>query len=387
MAEVKTQICPLPWTHLFVLPDGNILPCCAWDFGDSFGNLNFASADKILNGKKYQKLRNDLSSGIIPKSCQQCYKFDKDGISSYKQRSTLLLTPILDSIAFDKSIVDPSDTRFLDIRFSNKCNLQCVMCNADASSAIHFANTGNRKITSFLNSNSSVMSFLDNVPEPILINFAGGEPLIMPEHYQTLDYYIDRGIADRISLKYNTNLTTLSWGGKSLSKYWDKFKDVTVGISLDHFGKRLEYIRFPINAASVEENLTKIKSFERTTCFVAVSVSVFNVFDLVQIYDWYTSRGLKVIMNPVYDPLDLSIRSLPHEIKESLVLKYKDLQFCDRIVSILKSSDHFSNPNFANDFNAKISFIDTQRKHKFADVFTTSFEWLKSSVQVSHLGI
>ena len=43
------------------------------------------------------------------------------------------------------------------------------------------------------------------------IYFAGGEPLLMEEHYRILNRLVDDGRTEEVTLKYNTNFSTMAY--------------------------------------------------------------------------------------------------------------------------------------------------------------------------------
>ena len=60
--------CYLPWTSLYMDPEGRARPCC------EAAHTSMRSFDKnilnTLNNPKYMQLRKDLANGIKNKECQ-----------------------------------------------------------------------------------------------------------------------------------------------------------------------------------------------------------------------------------------------------------------------------------------------------------------------------
>ncbi|MDH5216074.1 MAG: radical SAM protein [Gammaproteobacteria bacterium] len=75
-ATIESQIsentfrCLLPWSHVYVSPNGDVAPCCF--FNKKMGNLLTDSSDEIWNNNSYQVLRNDIESGNYPMPCLSC---------------------------------------------------------------------------------------------------------------------------------------------------------------------------------------------------------------------------------------------------------------------------------------------------------------------------
>ena len=68
--------------------------------------------------------------------------------------------------------------------------------------------------------------------------FAGGEALIIDEHYELLEECIKRGHAKNIELRYNSN--AVEWRD-DLFDLWDEFKRVRFHYSIDALGEQNDY--------------------------------------------------------------------------------------------------------------------------------------------------
>jgi hypothetical protein len=196
--------------------------------------------------------------------------------------------------------------------------------------------------------------FFDEVlPNVRVINFIGGEPLVVEEHYAWLEHIIDQGWSKHIELHYNTNATTIP---DRLLKIWDKFKGVVLSLSIDAIGDLAHYVRFPTKWRVIERNMTKLAEFSRTRTGVKVhthvTLSLMNLHDLPNILQWcqdqYTSwnyewdwgvHGYQNCLphfNIVDHPQHLHICNLPDERKvlmntmlEEQHLKFKNADLRD----------------------------------------------------------
>ena len=145
----------------------------------------------------------------------------------------------------------------------------------------------------------------------------------LPSHWKLIEK-IPNDHAKHITLYYDTNLTELRYKGKSIFDYVDKFQDIRLGISADHYGDKEAWIRYPKDIKKFEANLREAKSIIKG---INVTVSLLNVFDLYDIKDYYWSNfGIKTtFQNIVRGPQFLSVRNLDEKIKQELIEKYKDL--------------------------------------------------------------
>ena len=68
--------------------------------------------------------------------------------------------------------------------------------------------------------------------------FTGGEPTINQKHRELLDLIIERGVADRVTLEYNTNMAGIP---SKVFEQWKHFKYVQIGMSIDGIYEHLTY--------------------------------------------------------------------------------------------------------------------------------------------------
>jgi len=64
--------CDYVWNRIHVTIKGDLKFCCFWTEGEA-GNLATDDPVAVWNGPAWAKLRNDLASGIKPKSCEGCH--------------------------------------------------------------------------------------------------------------------------------------------------------------------------------------------------------------------------------------------------------------------------------------------------------------------------
>jgi sulfatase maturation enzyme AslB (radical SAM superfamily) len=159
---------------------------------------------------------------------------------------------------------------------------------------------------------------LDHVEQ---IYFAGGEPLMMAEHYNILDELERRGRFD-VRLIYNTNFTHTRLKDRSVFDYWKKFKSVSVGASLDAMGARAEYIRKGTVWATVEQNRRDMMAIcPDVDFYISPTLSIMNALHLPDFHRAWVEAGL-------IRPQDLNINILqdpPHYRVDIATATYKQL--------------------------------------------------------------
>ena len=224
--------------------------------------------------------------------------------------------------------------------FGNYCNLSCVMCNPWNSTTrakdlkdtdtyklitegygdYYYENLDYKTYESFKNSIVKNIHLIDR----FLIT--GGEPLQMPKLWQFLLEDIPDEHAKNIRLIFDTNLTKLDFKKKYVfDDLVKKYKIVWLNVSCDNIQNRLEFVRYPIDVDSFENNLF---TYNRYINNIQICVSTLNVLDLDKIYDYYKKNfNLKVTsLSYVQGPMILSVRNFKDEVKQQLREKYSYLE-------------------------------------------------------------
>lgn len=338
--------CILPWLHLNVQPNGDIYPCCMAPYGDNIGNTSTHTLEEIWNGPEMNMIRKQMMRGDRPHLCQRCFLIEDNGLNSprfthndyFKNR----ITEVLDDTNPDTGEVKDFKLRYWDFRWSNICNFKCRMCGVYSSSKwhqeaveLHGDNTAipSKGILEF-NSNgkenvfAQVDKFINDVEE---IYFAGGEPLVMEEHYLILEKLIAAGRTD-VRLRYNTNFSHLKFKKWDLFAMWQKFLDDPKGqiqlfASLDAVGELAEVIRDGTKWSKVYQNIKRCQETDIKIYF-SPTISILNMFFIEELID--VAAELKIdrdkvnVNNLLTTPDCYDIRLLPDYLKEELLDKLRD---------------------------------------------------------------
>ena len=132
LAEKQDTFCVLPWMHLYIGTDGNVLPCCVADHQYPMGNIEKHSIDTIAKSTAFTQLRHNMLSGQRSKECSRCYAQEDAGIPSLRIGHNTRWH----NIKIDRVNIDQFEPVYFDIRLNNICNLKCRMCSGYFSSAI-----------------------------------------------------------------------------------------------------------------------------------------------------------------------------------------------------------------------------------------------------------
>jgi hypothetical protein len=133
---------------------------------------------------------------------------------------------------------------------------------------------------------------LPHIPHLEQVYFAGGEPLIMKEHYFMLEKLIELGKTD-IRLQYNTNFSEMRYKDKHVFDYWKHFKNVSVGASLDGMGPQAELIRSGTDwNQTVSNRIEMKKAVPHVDFYVSATISSMNVLHVLDFHRDWVDQGL-----------------------------------------------------------------------------------------------
>jgi radical SAM protein with 4Fe4S-binding SPASM domain len=326
LLERNPAFCMAPWMHLHVLAEGHVTPCC--ESRQQLGNINTQSFDEIWNGAAMAAVRGQMLRGERVTGCQKCYDREDSGVASprqsYNENRRHLFDRVVDSRVDGRA--PHAEPVTWDIRFSNICNFRCRSC-WHGSSSRWFADgvaigvtAGDQAIIHGVEDADALFVQLDSfLPHLEEVYFAGGEPLMMEEHYRLLDLLIERGRVD-VALSYNTNLSVLSYKERDVLELWNRFSKVKVAASIDASGARGELMRKEQNWRETVENARRVRAGCPHVQFsTETTVSIFNILHLPALFRELGALDFVSVermgMHILQDPPFYNIRILPRRWK------------------------------------------------------------------------
>lgn len=383
-----STFCILPWAHLHVDPKGNVLPCCVGDPSQPLGSIVTQEVNDIINGDAAKQLRKNLLSGVRDTKCNYCYQIEDQGQTSPRQATNSSLNDKYQSYV-DNTNPDGSIEKFqpyyIDIRPSNICNLKCRWCSEYYSSAIEYETNslqGKTHIPITKDDRAVVFEKIKDYLKTITkIYFAGGEPLLMNDHYRILDELLRIGHT-KVFIHYSTNLTNLYFKDKCITDYWNQLKNVFVNASLDAEGRAAEYIRDGTVWANIENNIRTIQKesphvkiriystlgFMNTDSLIALQKSLIEHFNIAPEH-----MNIGILMNPGHQ----NLRTLPVHHKKRLANNItKHLDWLSTVNNSQSLTDQWKNiidymfGETDIQLNMKLfTDLDTIRQQSFINVF------------------
>jgi organic radical activating enzyme len=307
------------------------------------GNTKENTLEDVWNGFAMTNIRKKMFKGERPFLCNRCYLMDDNMVESPRVSMTGKFLSQVPEMIKNTDINTGHNKDFMlkywDFRFSNICNFKCRMCGTFASSkwsedenAIH-GNTNNTGLMNFrTESKEDIMIYVDKFINDVQeIYFAGGEPLIMDEHYIILEKLINVGRTD-ITLRYNTNFSHIKFKKWDLLKLWSPFIKNPKGrielfASLDATEKTAEIIRHGTVWRDIYNNIEASMKLG-VDIFVSPTISILNAFHLTELFDTIMELEIMpehiVYNNLLTDSQCFDIRILPEDLKEDLTNMLED---------------------------------------------------------------
>ena len=362
--------CIYPWIHLHAYPTGEAYPCCHAEMANPVGNCRTQTLAEIWQGDAMSQLRDNMLSEQESPACARCYEQEAAGFFSGRRSANKH-----HGHHIKKLESNPFEMTYWDIRFSNLCNLRCRSCGHIFSSQWYqdqaaLAGPEWRRTHQVLNYAGrteidmweQLLPHIDYVEQ---IYFAGGEPLLMEEHYRILDELERRGRFD-VRLIYNTNFTHTDLRGRSVFDYWRKFESVSVGASLDAMGDRAEYIRKGTVWSTVEQNRRDMLEIcPQVDFYISPTLSIMNAWHLPDFHRTWVQAGLikaqDLNVNILQDPAHYRIDIAPASVKKQLTDLYQ------QHMAWLEPQDHLRRATVG--FQSAINFMNAQDNSKLIEKF------------------
>ncbi len=328
--NIPSTYCSAAFRQIYSDNAGRYRLCCHATVHPSlakYSSLNTTPFEYFLSDEM-EDIRQDMFEGKPIAGCEGCYKLEERGHESWRQWKYNTIYPVIYNV----------EKVALKLRiFGSFCNLGCYMCYPYNSSTrrIHMKNIdipfpGENAVRNLSSGKyeNVIDDIIDNIELVDYMNITGGEPLQLPRLYEFLARIPDKN-AKNITLSFDTNLSELEFRGHTVYDIIAKFKKVQLGVSCDHYGDRLAWIRYPLDVARFENNLQLVKDNINN---INVTVSLLNIDSIDDIIKYYSEFNVTVY-GIVCTPEMISIRNLPDSLKAYYLLKYDKY---DMVVQELK---------------------------------------------------
>jgi MoaA/NifB/PqqE/SkfB family radical SAM enzyme len=386
----------LPWISIETSPMGTSRPCCLAhdEITDELGkkyDLNETNLETIYHSKYMQRLRKQFREGEKPATCNRCWDEEAAGRDSKRIHSQVRLKELYQQV--DWANDDPDQLWFVDLKLGNICNLKCRICGSWSSSS--WATEEMAYLPKDVNKKSHIAytwlkqgawprkteTFWDNMrnlmPNIKYIEFTGGEPWMIQEHFDLLQFAVDEGYSKKIDIHYNTNATQTPLPH---TKMWSQFGRVDIAFSVDNVGARFEYERYGAKWNEANENIdrthfAKTEFAPNITTQLCFTINIQNVYYLDELLAWADTKPWgSVYFNMLHSPSHMSIQYMTPAAKELVINKLKTTfwtnnKYQQEIDNVIKFIENGPGSDGA-EFLRQMRQTDTYRKQSLTDTHT-----------------
>jgi MoaA/NifB/PqqE/SkfB family radical SAM enzyme len=333
------SFCVSPFVQLHVTTRGTTGPCCLHDEpmrdAGQLVQLTTHTLAQAWRSTGMEQLRAAFLNGERPPTCARCWDAESHGFRSRRTWTN-------ESPEFRAK---PGETpgartslRLLSLHLGNRCNLKCRTCGPNESSFwVEEQRALGRALprlagheppppeTEWVKSFARHVDQLDELlPELQWLEFLGGEPMLIEEHFAVLRRCVETGHASHITLRYTTNGTIVP---AALAELVSHFRQVSLGVSLDAIGPRFEYLRHPARWANLERNLDRLRQLPRIELSAQAVLSAYNAWHLPDLIAYLRAAKLRLVISPMGHPEDLHPGVLPPTLREEIVARLRSLTF------------------------------------------------------------
>jgi len=398
----KGGFCSLPFVQYSTYNGGRYRLCCMAQEPEQTIDQEKLGIAGTWNHDYLKDVRQRLTAGEWLPECVECQRLERNGIVSSRQWENQQWADVIDEVVATASVNDWEVEQPLqfDFRLGNMCNLQCQMCNKEASHLVSverarmvksglganhpdwYDNIADKK-QALLQPGIDWTSFKDMLKKARKIKIIGGEPTVAPDMFRLLDTAVYSGDASHIELSFYTNITNMQdrW-----LEQLGKFERVIVNCSLEGMEEMNDYLRPPSKWDSVWKNFDKLVKYSNTKAGKNIKVRVTTVnqitnalhivpfWRMMHQYQMEHDRGIAMSTNQLIEPNYYSMQYAPQWLRD------EQRKQIEEFLNEIGNSPHFTDYQeplleviaFANDpdhtYNPAImqQYVDiTQRYDQF----------------------
>jgi hypothetical protein len=342
--------CEFPWyTYSIDVGFGWWRSCPRADY-KKLNDLNFFNHAELIDQRK--SLRNNIQHP----TCIRCWDAENSNAISYRQ--AMGRDKMHKSIDQDFLKVP----EMLEIKFSNLCNLKCIMCSSNCSSLWEQdVPIGEEQFGKYRGDEVSkkILEFADTHYKDIKeFGLFGGEPVITKEFDQLFDLILSKPLSDGIKIiSFSTNMYFSEY---FRTKFEDKIQalldrghEFFLRFSIDGVHEQGEYVRTGLKWNVFEKNLDSFMqrfqdhpNMKRLRCNIALNVT--NIVYLDTILNFLENKKYRNYIphyNYVGKPDYFYIKSYGSRLQKAIeIIKTQDYgefaKYKDYVIKLANSMSH-----------------------------------------------
>ena len=300
--------CTAPWTSLNIDQTGRVSPCM--HRYDSVGNIKEKTIQEVIRGPILTDIRKHMARGEWHHGCNWCKQLEETtGASGRTVRHAKLET----LAAIENDPVNFFELEHIVINWSNLCNLTCVYCNVETSTA--WQSIKGIPINHVKNEHPDLIELAREYGHTIVgLTLGGGEPLLQKGLLDFL-HCLD---PEQVRVLVTTNLS-IDLANNPIYNELRTWPVVDWQISFDNASKdKFEYVRDGATWDKFINNICLMKQHNQHV-IAHPAYSIYCAFDLMEYYDFCVDTNLDLFWCELIHPWDLDIRRYPKSIRQQAI--------------------------------------------------------------------
>lgn len=362
-------LCPLPWHHIAIRPNGRVYPCCYFRHDNVPTEFNLQDKN-VFNHPFLLNIRDKISEGEPVSGCKQCYQNEKN---SGKSMRLEVLENSKKTLGKPFTIPTEPSLVYIDLALSNVCNNKCRMCGPELSTNWYpDAKMLDIPIPKGVIENTDPLANID-VSQLAHIKLIGGEPMLEQEKFIKI---LEKCYLPGLSIFLTTNVTTLPQ--MELMKLFSACKQVKISCSIDAYGILNDFLRKGSKWEEVDKNLKwYADNFENV--LVHSVISIYNINCIEQLYEYITSTypNVRFEFIMIDGPDWIKPCNLPVDVKDKIMKKINAFTHEDIINFRPMVYDHLTRPGSFDKFKEMDLKLNKIRNEHWKDANPELYEMLK----------
>lgn len=304
MITQSPTFCPAPWTSLNIDQTGRVMPC--FHTGYELGNIKRIPIQQVLVDNPLRDLRQTMARGEWHNACAWCKRLEETTGTS--GRTVRHADP--DTLAAIDQDIEFFKLEHLVVNWSNLCNLTCVYCNPETSTA--WQSVKRIPINHVKNKHDDLIELAQTQGHNIQgLSLGGGEPLLQ----KGLDKFLNYINPDKVRVMVTTNLS-MNLLTNPIYQMLKDWPSVDWMISFDNADKeKFEYVR---DGASWEQFVKNLRQMKKDNQQVKAhpAYSIYCALDLEEYYDFCDQENLSIFWCEINHPEALDMRRQPMALRQ-----------------------------------------------------------------------
>ncbi len=309
----RKKLCYAPYSSLFFSRAGFMSPCYA-TYSEKSDLWPETSINDAWFKGEISKIREHMSANDLDYACAFCKPL------FISQNFGSLLPNKYESYSFSKS----KFPQIMEFELSNRCNLECIMCDGNLSSAIR-KNRDKLPPLKEVYDQHFVTELEPFIPHLKMAEFTGGDPFLIPIYYDIWETI--HKLNPKCQILITTNANTMT---PRIEKMLEQYANLHFNISIDSLNPgHYEKIRVHASYESVLQNIITFINYchkHKNSCNLLVCPMTINSRDFQGLIEFANTNNICVHFHTVVKPKDLSLKYQTSEYLVELISylgKYK----------------------------------------------------------------